>query len=314
MSDLAPFVAAALRDKALQDLMVENHALRKQLQCTRRVEITGPNGTPVYARAQFDDGETYVGGSYWEVKFPKGQQLLACPLAALEGIEIWIAGMLKATFAENRDFEASLEADEDENESSMPKEATFYFSGASYLYLRVMIDGWPKHLWRESLQEAESMGAVDLFRHLIDTVATDEPLGKMVTFTKVSFDFSGILGVIESMNLPPRFKTDEERDEHVKKRGFFRAIFEHMRENGGIDDPIPLQIHATSIQDAFYRLGVDDGDSPMFEELIDLLIDSRQMSATDEDFEAIVKNMVAITNGTYQASDGEEEEGGIMSE
>jgi hypothetical protein len=115
------------------------------------------------------------------------------------------------------------------------------------------------------------------------------------------------------LNLPPRFKSDEERDEHVKKRGFFRAIIEHMWENYDYD-ALSLQEHATSIQEAFYRLGVDDGDSPMFEQLIDLLIDSLQMSATDEDFEAIVNNMVAITNGTYQASDDEEEEEGTISE
>jgi hypothetical protein len=202
MSDLAPFVTAALRDKPLKDLMAENDALRKQLQPTRRVEITGPNGTPVHARAQFDDGGTSVGSSYWDVKFPKGKQLLACPLAALEGIEIWIGGMLKAKFAQNRDFEASLDTDDDEDDFSirpmMPKKATFYFSGASYLYLHVTIDGWPKPLWRQTLQEAELMEADELFRLLIDTVATEEPIGKMVTFTEVSFDFSGILGAIES--------------------------------------------------------------------------------------------------------------------
>jgi hypothetical protein len=317
MSDLAPFVAAALRDKAFQDLMEENQAIRQKLQYARRVEITGPGGTPVHARAQFDDDGEYHGNpNLWSVKFPKGKQLLACPLAALEGIELWVGGILKAKFAQNSDFQAFLSAADEDH--AMGKQTALCFSGASSLWLIIMIDGWPQERYRDTLTEIESMHPDDVFHHLIETVAMEAPLGKMVTFQEVSFMCSGVRGVIESLNVPPPdvdYISEEEQQE------FFTLILDRLRSHLGIapGDPLPLEIahetmhHAASIQDALNRLGIE-GQTAMFEQVIDLLIASRQMSRTDEDFEGMVNNMVAIADGTYQSSDEEDMEGGSMSE
>jgi hypothetical protein len=120
MSDLAPFVAAALRDKVVEDLMEENQAIRGQLQQARRVEITGPGGAPVHAQAQFDEDGSYSGNpNLWNVKFPEGKQLLPCPLSVLEGIEIRVGGILKAKFAGNADFNTFL--DENDADHAMGK-------------------------------------------------------------------------------------------------------------------------------------------------------------------------------------------------
>jgi hypothetical protein len=56
MSDLALAVAAVLRDKSNADLMEENTALRRRLSDRDAVIVTGPNGSPVYASAQLNDG------------------------------------------------------------------------------------------------------------------------------------------------------------------------------------------------------------------------------------------------------------------
>ena len=57
MSDLAPFVAAALRDKVIQELTKENKSqagaiatLKSSVRDLRSVSITGPGGTPVYSK------------------------------------------------------------------------------------------------------------------------------------------------------------------------------------------------------------------------------------------------------------------------
>lgn len=42
MSDFAPFVAAHMRDKAVDDLLKGNKQLYKALHLMNRVEITGP--------------------------------------------------------------------------------------------------------------------------------------------------------------------------------------------------------------------------------------------------------------------------------
>jgi hypothetical protein len=82
MSDLAPFVAAVLRDKSNADMKEENDALRQeidslrcQLSNTHAVKITGPNGSPVYAHAQLEDGHVVLFGHnlspYFVVPLPK---------------------------------------------------------------------------------------------------------------------------------------------------------------------------------------------------------------------------------------------------
>jgi hypothetical protein len=51
MSDLDSVVAGFL---TVANLYEENESMRRQLREIRAVKITGPNGSPVYARAQLD--------------------------------------------------------------------------------------------------------------------------------------------------------------------------------------------------------------------------------------------------------------------
>ena len=50
MSDLAPFVAATLKDKVVTDLHEENKQLRAEKHASQLVEITCPKRHPVYAQ------------------------------------------------------------------------------------------------------------------------------------------------------------------------------------------------------------------------------------------------------------------------
>ncbi|KAL9186932.1 hypothetical protein ACHAXT_010652 [Thalassiosira profunda] len=98
MSDLAPFVAATLRDKVVTELLEENQKLREKEHAGEYVEITGPNREPVYARGHLrDDGrerkQEMLGGElrFWGVDINMDvEQLLPCPLQDLKGIEIWV--------------------------------------------------------------------------------------------------------------------------------------------------------------------------------------------------------------------------------
>jgi hypothetical protein len=297
MSDLAPFVAAALRDKVVKELMEENQAIRKQLQQARRVEITGPGGTPVHAQAQFDDNGSYL-ENLWNVKFPESKQLLPCPLSALEGIEIRVGGILKAKFAGNADFETFL--DEDNADHKMGKVANFCFGGASSLWLSILIDGWPEHQWRETINEA--IDADDMLRHLIRTVATEPPEGKTVTFLGVDFMNEGVRGAIEALNLSS--ETQEDAEEARERHAFLLIIVERMRSTGNDEEATVILGHASAIQVAFNRLGIYKRGE-MFEQIVGHLIESQNLCPTPEDFEAIVNNMVSISKGTYQDDDDE---------
>lgn len=91
MSDLAPFVAAALRDKVIDELLRENAELRGQLEETKVITVTGPNNSPVYAKAQFDSGRHAGAGTRWQVPLVEEK---ACPLSKLQQVEIRMGGVL----------------------------------------------------------------------------------------------------------------------------------------------------------------------------------------------------------------------------
>lgn len=65
MSDLAPFVAATLRDKVVKDQQEEINRLKRKIdqierekKLSRMVMVTGPEGTPVYSSGDlYSDGE-----------------------------------------------------------------------------------------------------------------------------------------------------------------------------------------------------------------------------------------------------------------
>jgi hypothetical protein len=101
--ELALAAAAAIGDKALQEQTTELLELRRQLAESRKVEITGSGGRPIYARGQFEDGEyrdesTIEGESWWDV------QLTMCEdkndgisLLNLQHLEIRLGGIVYAT-------------------------------------------------------------------------------------------------------------------------------------------------------------------------------------------------------------------------
>ena len=101
MSDLGPFVAAHLRDKVIADLLQENKQLKKELHNARRVSITGPGGSTVYAEGDFSKGRydpLVMPGEWWEIPFasePGKYTSKSCTLSMLPTCEVRIGGFVK---------------------------------------------------------------------------------------------------------------------------------------------------------------------------------------------------------------------------
>ena len=102
MSDIAPFVAAVLRDKVVEDLLEENKRLRDQIDLQNRVEITGFGGTPLYARGKFNERiannsrKSCVGNpNMWEIELTTVQR---CAYTDLWGIDVRIGGVQRSGF------------------------------------------------------------------------------------------------------------------------------------------------------------------------------------------------------------------------
>lgn len=98
MSDLAPFVAAALNDKVVADLLEENQRLKHQLQSFQRVRITGKNGAPVYAEHDFGQGKPTDHG-WWVVRLPS--TTTPCRMSQLADAEVHVGNFRNMTC---RDF------------------------------------------------------------------------------------------------------------------------------------------------------------------------------------------------------------------
>ena len=104
MSSLAPFVAAAIKDKTICDLMKEIDELRDERLA---IQITGPNGSPIHYKGSLKDGHNSNNGTTWTVDF-KQQMNKQCdalqkysmvlPLDSAEKLEIWFGGIVVQRF------------------------------------------------------------------------------------------------------------------------------------------------------------------------------------------------------------------------
>lgn len=136
MSDLAPFVAAAITDKVVLDLMEENKRLRKVIEHYNVVNVTGPSGLPIYSRSQFDvDGRYDDEAEMWRVTF---QQIKECQLLDLAEVEIHRAGS-GTRLVDLDDLCGSLENDRDVVLTAG--------KGANQIELCLKIEGLSEVMW-----------------------------------------------------------------------------------------------------------------------------------------------------------------------
>jgi hypothetical protein len=103
MSDLAPFVAAFLRDKVVDDLLEENKQLRAQLNAnitsSRKVRISGLGGE-IYAEGRLDeDGHPILQG-YWHLDLKAGTARCSS-MEQFRAIELHIGDLHKIVLASN---------------------------------------------------------------------------------------------------------------------------------------------------------------------------------------------------------------------
>ena len=116
MSDLAPFVAAVLRDKVIADQLEEVQELRQQLRRARRISIHG--ASRVLVEAQLEDGFA-IDTTRWSVAFPKN----SCPLNDLRLAEFQVGGVARAEL-----YRSVSEAFVNEYDAKRRMEISAYYS------------------------------------------------------------------------------------------------------------------------------------------------------------------------------------------
>lgn len=96
--ELAPFVANIFRDDSLCDLKRNREELLRQLGALRAVQVTGHNGTPIYAQGQLDDDGQFQSGNSFRWSVDMVDSVSSCLLSNLKHVELRIGGKLVADF------------------------------------------------------------------------------------------------------------------------------------------------------------------------------------------------------------------------
>jgi len=104
MSELAPFVAAVLRDRVVSELEAELKLLRAWKHNSETVMVTGPDRTPVYAHGHLtENGANYYHAAvYKPLRKVTLSQINSCSLhdSAVIGVEIWVNNIRLCSAAE----------------------------------------------------------------------------------------------------------------------------------------------------------------------------------------------------------------------
>jgi hypothetical protein len=135
MSDLAPFVAAVLRDRVLTEMKQENDKLLAQPENSRAVQIMSASGT-VYAEGRFQDG-FYGEPSLWAVILTK---VVSCPLSDLENVQICVGGICMADLRANSNVRGNYMGLQSESSAGMDgcyQGISFRIAGTGFLYVGV---------------------------------------------------------------------------------------------------------------------------------------------------------------------------------
>lgn len=248
MSDFAPFVAAALRDKAFDDLLAENRRQEEKLTQAKAVEITGPGGSPVYAKGVIDQGKYGGCGERWYVETT---QEAVCPLESLCEVEICLGGipLLGASAVRNAECNSLyfLQGSFDEETGMGLFEATIA-NRQTVSTLGLLVGPFESEEEYENLQIEGNEGENVLVNHVVETFRGNP--GMVVAFEYVLFDVSKMQRAFQIHDIPEVdmaeqraardaaalawiARAEENGDEELAES--LRANFENRRAEEGVD-------------------------------------------------------------------------------
>jgi hypothetical protein len=207
MSDLAPFVAAVLRDKVIVEIKQEIDGLKEKLRECRTVTITGPQGTPVYAEGRFEQGEYGDNAFLWDVALEQQLQQ-PCPLSALPSVEVRVGGMTKAQFSDNSTFSGDFDPEDICDEDG--GKVNFHFSGVGALCPTVRLHPFPSEVRFLEMEEQWNTLQVHILSFLSE-VSASEQLDMVASFERIQFYVSSVNGTIRNLSLDPLVEQDAQR-------------------------------------------------------------------------------------------------------
>lgn len=275
MSDLAPFVAATIRDRVVTELQAENDRLTRALQAAMTVQVMGQGGSPIYASADFSSGRPEQGSSaFWNVRFDdtddndesssssSSSNSIPLPLSRLGELEVVVGGILLAEMSQ----------DYVEGFSSLDS-----LTGAvRYLELEVrkcwitleIVEGTLPDAALELLRDS-SPGM--LWRILSTHIASTYPQAQL-RVQEVSLDTKYVPGLLQRVPRDPFAEEAERRLEEAQR--LLRAIVARLRRHDpSVRGSNTLLARGRQIQAALLaREGIRTEADPRFEATMDRLL------------------------------------------
>jgi hypothetical protein len=251
MSDLAPFVAASIRDKVVADLKEENDKLRDQLRQRWAVEVGGDatktEGSPrtLYATGQFDQGKS--DRQFWTVSL---SEAASCPLSALQNAELHVGGILKAVFGNTPDVEAFFDNHWDDNDNA--HSIKFFFCGGGKLWIRIVVNGWPREHWEEVAADRDFNN--EAMTHYLSRVLAAEYPNATVTFREAYFTSSSSYGAIQNLVLSETAQQEAEGSKEFRK--VYKAVMTEMRAAGYEENSFVFGAEVQEVMDGMSKLGI----------------------------------------------------------
>ncbi|CAB9497584.1 expressed unknown protein [Seminavis robusta] len=224
---LAPMVSAVLRDCKVMELMDEVKQKDMVINQIMHVEITGPNGTPVYAEGQFNRGKYGGRVDQW---FPSLQHKKDCPLSQIRGLEVRLGGMVQFSLDPFRDQEVFIKID---NETAQHQ----YYGGKDMLIepddgteLYCVLYGWQEEHWRPLLQPGAWDERAEAALENIERMPKSKCFAR---FECLSFNVEKYRSLIRNVKLANK---DVRNREHQLQRHAFAVVVHERLAAAGLAD------------------------------------------------------------------------------
>jgi hypothetical protein len=290
MSDLAPFVAAAIRDQVVSDLYEENQRLSEELDAAMRVTITGSrHSQPVYASADFSRGHSEEGSAFWSLRFPDDETASithrttenieeeagdssssstsvssnSLPLSRLVELEIFVGGILLC------------EMSQDYVEGFSSLDSTTGAVRFLELELRkcwITLEIVQGTISEESLDVLLGASMGRLWRVLSGHVAASNPHARL-RVREISLDTKYVPGLVR--RVPPVIDphTEETQRQRAESQALQRAIVTRLRRNNPtIRGSNTLLAQGRTILESVQSRGIRNESDPRLDSAMDTLL------------------------------------------
>ena len=216
-SHLAPFVAAVLKDKTVEELVQKVEQQERALQRMYKVEITGPQGTPVYAEGQFDqgnydDGNTSDAINEWLVDMTR-KEGVQWPLRGLRNLELRLGGVVQFTTNPEHDQKVLLSLDGD---------PVIWINADDDTRLFLVISGCEESEWEAMLELNEEVSnlSAEVALESLDTL----PDSCIVHIGILEFNLKKYQSLVDTM---PQSKEQKERlQRHHDRQSLLQRVKE----------------------------------------------------------------------------------------